>query len=166
MVSMTYTVVLYQKTFPQIATAEGADIWFQQQSLSRGIPVIGLETVQDQIAAIFEVSSLKRQAADFVCALQNMDYTVESLQKLNRFYRSADLTGFVEMLREDGPCPMSAEQEKALNDTRNKRWLEKLPAMMSEKSTFVAVGCLHLVGEQGLLAGLDKAGYMVEAVRE
>jgi uncharacterized protein YbaP (TraB family) len=81
-------------------------------------------------------------------------------------YRSADLNGFYEMHREEGPCPMSAEQETALNDARNHRWLEKLPAIMADKPSFIAVGCLHLAGEVGLLAGLEKAGYTVEAVRE
>jgi uncharacterized protein YbaP (TraB family) len=164
MVSLTYTAVFYQKIFPQVNPAEGADMWFQQQSVSRGIPIIGLETVQEQMD-IFDMSSLKRQAADLVCMLQNMDFTEEDAQRLNRLYRSADLTGIGEIFREDGPCPMSAEQEVALNDARNKRWLEKLPAIMAEKSTFVAVGCAHLVGEQGLLAGLEKAGYTVEAVQ-
>jgi uncharacterized protein YbaP (TraB family) len=110
--------------------------------------------------------SLKRQAADFVCALKNTDYLEFSVKKMNRLYRTADLNGFAEMLREDSPCPMSAEQEKALNDTRNNRWLEKLPAIMADKPSFIAVGALHLVGEQGILVGLEKAGYKVEAVRE
>ena len=165
MVSMTYTVVFYQKLFPQAGTQVGVDLWFQQQSESRGIPVIGFETVQDQIAAIINLQSLKRQAADLVCSLQNMDHAESSARKLNRLYRSADLTGIGEMLREDSPCPMSDEQETALNDARNARWLKKLPDVMHEKSTFVAVGCLHLVGNAGLLAGLEKAGYTVEAVK-
>ena len=165
MVSMTYTAVLYQKMFPNMATADVADMWFQQQSAGRGISVIGLETVQDQIAAIMNVQSLKQQAADLVCSLQNTDHTEASALKLNRLYRSADLAGLGEMLREEGPCPTSAEQETALNDARNERWLKKLPALMHEKSTFVAVGCLHLVGDVGLLAGLEKAGYTVEAIK-
>jgi uncharacterized protein YbaP (TraB family) len=166
MVSVTYTAVFFQKTFPQVATAQGADIWFQQQSVSRGIPVMGLETAQDQIAVLFDMISLKQQAADLVCMLQNTGYLEASAHKTNRMYRSADLTGFAEMFREVGPCPTNAEQEVAINDARNERWLKKLPAMMNEKSTFVAVGCMHLVGEAGLLAGLEKAGYTVEAVRE
>jgi len=165
MVSMSYIAVFYQKMFPQAGAEIGADIWFQQQSASRDIPVIGLETVQDQIDAIIDVSSLKRQAADLVCMLQHLDNTEINARKLNRFYRSADLTGLEEMLREEGPCPTSAEQETALNDARNARWLKKLPDIMHEKSTFVAVGCLHLVGDVGLLAGLEKAGYTVEAIK-
>ena len=52
-----------------------------------------------------------------------------------------------------------------MNKDRNVKWLEKLPAMMSEKSSFIAVGCLHLIGEGGLIEGLRKLGYKVEAVK-
>jgi uncharacterized protein YbaP (TraB family) len=164
MVSMVYTVGFYQKIFPQVKQNEIFDIWFQQEAVNRGIPVVGLETVQDQIDALFKVRSLKGQAADLLCAMKNTDYLELSAKKLNRLYRSADLNGFSEMLREKSPCPMSAEQEVALNDNRNRRWLEKLPAIMADKPSFIAVGALHLVGEAGLLVGLEKAGYTVEAV--
>lgn len=164
MVSVSYVAVFYQKKFPQTNPGEAADIWFQQQAVNRGIPVIGLETVDDQIFALFNVTSLKHQAADLVCMLKNIDYTELLATRLNRLYRSADLSGVSEMFREKGPCPGSDEQDTALNDARNTRWLEKLPAIMSEKSSFVAVGMLHLVGEAGLLHGLEKAGYTVEAV--
>ena len=163
MVSMTYTIVFYQKMFPQINMSEAPDMWFQQQAANRRISVLGLETAQDQINAL-DVASLKRQAADLVCALKNTDYTELSVVKMNRLYRSADLTGLSEMLREESPCPMSADQEAAINDARNHRWLEKLPAIMADKPSFVAVGCLHLAGEAGLLVGLEKAGYTVKAV--
>ena len=163
MVSMTFTVMFYQRTIPQMNPEEAADLWFQQQAVQKHVPVLGLETVQDQIDALFKVAALKSQAADFVCALKNVDHLESSAKRMNRMYRSADLNGLSEMLREEGPCPMSAEQEKALNDNRNKRWLEKLPAIMSNQPSFIAVGCLHLAGEQGLLVGLEKAGYKVEA---
>ena len=165
-VNMSFTMTFYQKVIPQMNPKEPIDLWFQQQATQRQIPVLGLETIQDQIDALFEFASLKQQAADLLCALKNVGHLETGAKKLNRLYRTADLTGFSEMLREDGPCPMSAEQEAAIIDIRNQRWLEKLPAIMADKSSFIAVGCLHLIGEAGLLTGLEKAGYTVEAVRE
>jgi len=162
MVNMAYIVVFYQRMFPHSATNEAADMWFQQRAVERGIPIVGLETVHDQIA-VFEVTSMKSQAADLVCLLKNSGDMERFTRKLNHLYRSADLTGISGLLREDDPCPSSAEQEAALNDTRNRRWLEKLPAIMSSKPSFIAVGCLHLIGEAGLLKGLEKAGYKIES---
>jgi len=166
MVNMIYTRSFFQKIFPEINQNEVFDIWFQQQAANRGIPVIGLETAQDQIAVLFEITSLKRQANDLLCALKNVDHTEMVARKLNHLYRSADLNGLYEMFNEEGPCPSSAEQQVALNEARNKRWLEQLPSLMSDKPSFIAVGCLHLVGEVGLLVGLELLGYTVEAVVE
>jgi uncharacterized protein YbaP (TraB family) len=36
---------------------------------------------------------------------------------------------------------------------------------MKERSSFIAVGCLHLPGKEGLIEGLRKLGYTVEAIR-
>ena len=165
MVGMNYSVMFYMRTFPGINPAESIDLWFQQQAFGRDISVIGLETVHDQIDALF-LMSLKQQAEDLLCTLKNTEHTVSSMHKLNRIYRSADLSAMAAMLREESPCPMSAEQEKAINNERNRRWLEKLPALMADKPSFIAVGALHLAGEAGILTGLERLGYTVEAVIE
>ena len=52
-----------------------------------------------------------------------------------------------------------------LNSDRNRKWLDQLPSIMEEKSSFIAVGCLHLPGDDGLIEGLRKQGYSVEAVK-
>jgi uncharacterized protein YbaP (TraB family) len=168
MVNTAYNVSFYQKIFPQVNMNEIFDLWFQQQAVDRGIPVVGLETAQDQIEAIFEFSSLKQQAADLVNVMKHADDIEIAANKLNFLYRSADLNGLYEIIneQEETPYPVNAEQAVAINETRNKRWLEKLPAIMADKPSFIAVGCLHLIGEVGLLVGLEKAGYTVEAVHE
>jgi uncharacterized protein YbaP (TraB family) len=165
LVNVTYTLMHYQRMFPEANPEQSSDAWFQQQAVNRGIPVIGLETVHDQTAALFGSVSLSYQATDLVCALRNIDYLEYSVRKLNRLYRSADLTGLAEMLREESPCPMRTEQEFALNSIRNERWLEKLPTIMADKPSFIAVGALHLAGEVGIVVGLQRAGFTVEAVK-
>lgn len=164
LVNVTYLGIFYQKIFPNTNPAEPMDLWFQQQATTRAMPVLGLETVQDQINAL-SLGSLKQQAADLVCKMRNLDFVEYSEKKLHRIYRSADLSGGIELFLEKGPCPWSSEQEYALNDARNKRWVEKLPAIIADKPSFIAVGCLHLPGEQGVLAGLERAGFTVEAVK-
>ena len=166
MVSMNYTVMFFMRTFPEMNPAESIDLWFQQQAVEREIPVVGLETVHDQTSVLFEFSSLRRQAADLLCTLKNTEYTIYSAHKLNQLYRSADLAAMSALVSQESPCPMSAEQEAAINDERNRRWLKKLPALMAEKPSFIAVGALHLAGEAGILTGLEKLGYTVTAVQE
>ena len=164
MVNMMWSVAFLQKKFPEMTPGEPMDSWFQQQATSRGIPVIGLESVMDQMDA-FGTGSLRRQAADLVCGLRNIDHGEYVIRKLNRLYRTADLSGLFAMLREDSPCPTNVEWETAMNDARNKRWLEKLPAIIADKPSFIAVGAMHLPGEVGILVGLQRAGFTVEAVK-
>jgi len=164
MLNMMFTVTLYQLLFPETDPNQSMDGWFQQQAVARGIPVIGLETVQDQMNAI-GVGSLVQQANDFVCALRNVEYTTSQAHELNRLFKTADLTGLGAMLRAESPCAFSAEQEYALNNARNARWLEKLPAIMAQTPSFIAVGALHLVGDVGILYGLARLGYTVEPVK-
>ena len=44
-------------------------------------------------------------------------------------------------------------------------WLTKMPGIMNEKPTLFAVGAGHLLGENGVLNLLYKAGYTVEPVQ-
>ena len=164
MINLTFVGALYQQLFPETDPEQSMDGWFQQQAIGRGLPVIGLESVEDQMNAI-GVGSLVQQAEDFVCALRNIDYAINQAHELNRLYETADLIGLKGMLRAESPCAFSAEQEYALNNARNARWLEKLPGIMAETPSFIAVGALHLVGEVGILYGLAQLGFTVEAVK-
>lgn len=164
MVNTAYTAMLYRKMYPNLRQDEAFDLWFQQQAAERGIEVIGLETVKDQTYALLDATSLKQQAADLVCILKNSEYVEQNSKKLNAMYRAADLKGMEALMLSDDICPMSAEQQIALVDARNQRWLQKLPSIMAAKPSFIAVGCMHLVGKKGLLVGLQKLGYKVKPV--
>jgi hypothetical protein len=41
----------------------------------------------------------------------------------------------------------------------------QLSEILPVKSTFIAVGCMHLVGEAGLINQLKNKGFVVEEVR-
>ncbi|MCK8514869.1 TraB/GumN family protein [Methylonatrum kenyense] len=56
---------------------------------------------------------------------------------------------------------------QALIVDRHRNWLPQLEAMLAEPGTyFIAVGALHLVGEDSVLDGLRRAGHAPERVRE
>jgi uncharacterized protein YbaP (TraB family) len=49
---------------------------------------------------------------------------------------------------------------------RNLRWMTKLPKIITEKPTMIAVGVSHLTGEFGLINLFRKLGYKVEPVKK
>lgn len=74
---------------------------------------------------------------------QNLKATEKTFQKLDDF---------------------TTEEADRLLKNRNIKWIEKLPALMQNKSLFIAVGAGHLVGKDGLIKGLRAQGYTVKPV--
>ena len=57
------------------------------------------------------------------------------------------------------------QTESQLIDTRNEEWMKNLLPMINKDSSLIAVGAMHLIGEQGLITKLRKLGYIVEPVK-
>ncbi len=168
-IQMSLLQVLIMKNYPHAASMDVLDSYVQKAATEQQKPVIGLETIDHQIYVLFESSSLQRQANALLCSMKaNEEKTLEAgmeedLKKMEKLYDNADLNGIGRLVKEN-PCP-DPENEYTINKARNDAWMKKLPGLMKDKPSFIAVGALHLVGEEGLLNQLEKAGYTVEAVK-
>jgi uncharacterized protein YbaP (TraB family) len=167
LLSQTITLTLYQRYYPETASGENIDTYFQQEALKRSRPVMALETIEDQINALFHSRSIERQAESLMCMIKHPEMLKEMIDNLHELYFAHNINALYELWKEDAnsPCVSTEEERNALNKDRNLRWLDKLPAIMSEKSSFIAVGALHLPGADGLIEGLRRLGYTVEAVK-
>ena len=58
----------------------------------------------------------------------------------------------------------SKETENTLLNNRNQKWMPRIEESIRKSSTFVAVGCGHVIGDDGLLQLLSKKGYSVEPI--
>lgn len=169
MISMLISQIIYAQAYPDFNAAShvAIDAYVQNYATGQGRPVLGLETVEDQLYALFEAEPMKYQAEQLVCGIQHLDYGVSSILKLGDLYAAGDLAGMYAtgFNNPEDPCPSSETLNRAVAKERNDKWLEKLPAIMSGAPSFIAVGALHLAGEEGLLFQLDRMGYTVEAVK-
>lgn len=168
MLSNLISISLYQRYYPSVASAQNIDYYFQEEALKRSRPVVGLETAEDQIYVLLNSQSLERQAEMLICMVKHPEMLKEQMDEMQAAYHAQD----IEVLRQlyekeipDDPCPSTEEEKNVLNGDRNRKWLDQLPSIMEDKSSFIAVGCLHLPGDEGLIEGLKKLGYSVEAVR-
>ena len=163
------TIALYTQINPEfnLMPRENIDLYIQKYGTENNKSVIGLETVEDQIYALFDYEPLKDQIKNFTCALNNIDFLKNSLSNLDKYYTEKKLTDMYNLAFNDSsdPCPASEAAKLALNKNRNDKWIAKLPAIFNQKSTLVAVGALHLAGEEGILNQLAQLGYAVEAVK-
>lgn len=160
-------VILYMKHVGGFNPQEQLDSFFQAQATASGKKVGGLETPEFQFNMLFNGASLKRQAEQLLCMLNDVDKNIDQLKKMTAYYNAQNLDALLELTKErqgDKCDPLPGELE-AMLDNRNIDWSKKLPAIMKEAPTFVAVGAGHLPGEQGLLNLLKKQGYTVEPVK-
>ena len=167
MLSNLITLTLYQKHYPSFANETNIDQYFQIEALNRNRNVVGLETTEDQIEVLLNSKSLERQAELLMCMIKNQETVMEQMSEFQDAYYTQNTTLLYELSTKetpDDPCPTTDEEMNAFNKDRNEKWLKKLPSIMEDKSSFIAVGCLHLLGDVGLIEGLRELGYTVEPV--
>jgi uncharacterized protein len=157
-----YEGLLYRKQNGLQKEPEAVDVYFQKQMEANGKKVLALETVEEQIEVLFNSCTVERQAEILVNSIKEQDKGLEELKKLDEAYLAGDLQTLLTLEKEDDS--MNADEMKIFVDNRNLKWMKKLPALMNQQSCFVAVGCLHLVGETGLINQLKQEGYTVEPV--
>ena len=162
MLQTLFVTTVYLKSQNLAKQPEAVDILFQKAAKENSKAVIGLETVEKQAAILFDSLPLNRQAEVLVKSVKEKQKGIELLKRLNAAYLTGDLAEISKIDKEDDD--MTPAERKPIYDGRNLNWVGQLPALLKKQSCFVAVGCMHLVGETGLIAQLKKAGFKVEPV--
>ena len=144
-----------------------SDSYFQLDANQKGIPVKGLETVKKQIELLFPKYDLKGKAQELINTIKNKETLYADYEEINKLYRAGDIEGLnIVNKKWNKKWGISAEENAEMLDIRNKEWVTQLPELMKLNSCFIAVGALHLPGENGLIQLLRRAGYKVVAVRK
>jgi uncharacterized protein YbaP (TraB family) len=159
-----YELEIYKK-LTGFTDDKQSDSYFQQVAIEKGKRVVGLETVDQQIAVLFGNGSLERQADILVQTIENKESILNEMIQLNKLYKAGKIDKLVELSKnKDNITDMTEEEYAKLVDNRNADWMTKLPSYFKESSCFVDVGAMHLGGKNGLVMQLQKAGYRVKAV--
>lgn len=157
-----YASLIYFRSQNIDKQPEAVDVVFQKKAKENNKYVIGLETIELQSAIMFDSLPLNRQVEILVKSVKDKQKGIDLYKRLNEAYLDGNLKKIEELDKEDDD--LTPAERKPLYDNRNANWLKQLPALLAKQSCFVVVGCMHLVGETGLLLQLKQAGYKVEAV--
>lgn len=159
-------VVLYMKHVNNFNPQEQLDAYFQTEAKKKGEKIIALETLEFQFNLLYKSSSLHRQAELLLCELSDVDKLVANAKRLTKAYMNQDLEEMYKLSKErdNTNCDPTQEEINLMIDTRNQKWANKLPALISATPSFIVVGALHLPGKEGLLNLLKQEGYTVEPV--
>jgi len=155
------------------------DIALLKKAKAKGLELIGLdELIEYQSSILFATDiTLKQQADSLVrfISRSGFDHLVDSINlkivALRDAYREQNIhkvkdekqKQLDEIVKMDSGLKnrMDNMMQSMLTD-RNKDWMKHIPTYIKNKSTFIAVGAVHLSGEEGLIQLLRDAGYTVE----
>lgn len=138
------------------------DQYLERMARGMGKEVLGLETVQEQIAAVGDLSL--REQAHMLHDLVKNDLYKADMEHLLDAYAAEDLKA---LDRIAVPGGMPDDFNARLLVDRNSVMAERMDSLMqSGRRLFFAVGAAHLSGAQGLVQRLRNMGFRVEAVTD
>ena len=162
-IAMIYEMTVRERVLKSKAGNMAMDSYFQVAGSELGKSVYGLETVEDQLKMLLRSITIERQVEILVETIRNADDIITENAKLDSLYVKGDLERLYEMLIETED--MTEAEKFLLVDERNHDWLPKIEEHIKQEPCFIAVGALHLPGNDGLINLLRKAGYKVKAVK-
>ncbi|MCV2874362.1 TraB/GumN family protein [Defluviimonas sp. WL0050] len=150
---------------------KGLDARIIDRAEGKGIPIRALEpydTIFSLFSGMSEDAKLEMIRAGLAMDKQAEDYGATLADAY--FAENARLTwelGRLASYKLPGQTPEEvdadmAEMEEALMFSRNRAWIPVIEAAAAEGPVFAAFGALHLSGEDGVLALLEREGFTIE----
>jgi uncharacterized protein len=137
--------------------AAGVDMQFAQRAQSDGKPIIGLETMDEQLGIFAHLSA--QQQRDYMRS--TLDEDGNDLAETNQVvqaWQNGDTVKLEQLLRDDSRD--SPELYRKLTIDRNRKWLPRIAQMLDDdKNYLIIVGALHLIGHDGVIDLLQRSGY-------
>ena len=144
------------------------DARLQRMASGAGKRLAHLETLEQQLQALDCVPAQEHSLVLAERLRTSWILRIESAEAM-AFYRSRNLDAWlasIDRMEGLGEQAKAIEQRSrhCLLEERNARWIGPLETLFQDGPSLVAVGAVHLVGNDGLLAALRRDGYTVEAL--
>ncbi|MDQ2069569.1 TraB/GumN family protein [Natronospira bacteriovora] len=141
--------------------AHGVETYFLERAEREQKSIVELETLQFQIS-LFSDMDRDTEVAFLMQTLEEIQDLEAQMEMLVAAWESGELDKLEEtMLADFADYP---EVYERVVTRRNHNWMNDLTRFLDEgqQDYFVAVGALHMVGEEGVINLLREAGYRVE----
>jgi uncharacterized protein YbaP (TraB family) len=140
------------------------DQTFAQMAGNARKPVLGLETVEQQMA-IFDKVPMQDQIKALVEIARRPEEAKKEITMLMAAYKAQDLPQLMKLTEESEFNTESPEFMDELLAKRNANWIPIIERAARAKATFFAFGAAHLGGEDGVVNLLRAKGYAVKAIQ-
>jgi hypothetical protein len=142
------------------------DLWLIQWAYDLGMQVVSLEKLEEQLA-LFDAAPAQDQAEILREVLSQLEEEPDALESLIEDYLAGNMTPAyqrVEAMAREGKDPEALRFKEAFLDARNRVMVERMIPLLQRGKAFVAVGALHMPGDEGILHLLEQRGYRVTRV--
>jgi uncharacterized protein YbaP (TraB family) len=138
----------------------GIDLYFYHKAKAAGKPVLGLETLRDQ-AEIFDQFDDRQNEQYLLSTLSGLPAYEEMIRRLVNAWKDGDVRLLDRLLNQDKQAdPITHE---TLFSKRNSKWLPEIKRFAHGNGNYlIIVGAGHLVGDDGVVAQLRRAGFSVQ----
>lgn len=157
------SIVEAAKPKPQGQREEPLDKYLATLAKNAEKPIIGLETLEEQMKAlnVIPIDEQAKQLVNAIKEVQKMKKQDKTMDELMKYYTAGDLTKLYEFSQKS---ELKGEAQKALITQRNHNMADRIDAKIKNTSLFIAIGALHLPGEEGVIRLLEKKGYTVKSM--
>ena len=141
----------------------GVDQHFAKRANDGGKPIVGLETLLEQLGYLASVGD--NQTLMLESTLDELPELEKGFAEVMAAWQNGDQATLINLLKEEmAPPKLQAWLEQTLLAERNRNWVKQWPGLPNE--SFIVVGALHLYGEQGLLVLLEQQGWRITPLTE
>jgi uncharacterized protein YbaP (TraB family) len=138
----------------------GVDLYFYHKARAAGKPVLGLETLRDQ-AEIFDRFNDEQNEQYLLNTLSGLGAYAEMIGQLVNAWKDGNVKVLDRLLNQDKRAdPVTHD---VLFSRRNAKWVPEIERFAHGTGNYlIIVGAGHLVGDDGVVAQLRRAGYSVQ----
>ncbi|QRM53428.1 TraB/GumN family protein [Sinorhizobium sp. BG8] len=150
------------------AGASFLDQKLAKDAIADGKTLKGLETLLEQISSLDSLP-LEPQLEGLVQTVALGDQLNDVIETMSQLYLAGDIGMIMPMMRaavaEDEDGTGYADFEQRIIIDRNHRMAERGAPILDGGNVFMAVGALHLPGEEGLIELFRKQGFVITRVQ-
>ena len=149
-----------QNSFFGSGTSLPLDLKLQKAGKEKGLPIIGLETAEEQMNTLLSIS--EKQAVEAIREmLYNQEKSKQNCNALLEMYLNEKTDSLLLLTQKSGNDKLN---ERKFLISRNKIMKKRINTLSKNQNYFIAIGALHLPGSKGVLHLLEKSGFRTERI--
>ena len=141
------------------------DLHLHNIALQNGITVTGLETLTEQ-GSLFSDMAMESQIRLLLDTVCNYEMVESDFEVMKTLYLQRDLQGLHEFSFKYSVADEAVYRDlvrRVLTD-RNRSMVDRMGTILEQGNAFIAIGALHLPGEDGVLSLLAQQGFTITSI--